>query len=298
MKHLIAIVGPTAIGKTSLSIALAKHFNTEIISADSRQFFKEMTIGTAKPLPAEMDGVKHHFVDCISIKEKYTAGQFEKDVLSTLDELYKKHDVVILVGGSGLYVNAVINGIDEIPSDIKIREELNEKLATEGIAPLQEMLKKLDTSHYEKMDIHNPQRLVRALEVCLATGKPYSDLRKNQSKTRNFNTIKIGLTADREIIYDRINQRVDIMVNEGLIEEVKELIPHKNLNALQTVGYKELFDYFDGTKTKEEAIDKIKQNTRNFAKRQLTWFKRDTNTKWFSIDEKDEIIPYLTKKLN
>lgn len=298
MKHLIAIVGPTAIGKTSLSIALAKHFNTEIISADSRQFFKEMTIGTAKPLPAEMDGVKHHFVDYISIKEKYTAGQFEKDVLSTLDELHKTHDVVILVGGSGLYVNAVIDGIDEIPSDTKIREELNKKLAKEGILPLQEMLKKLDISHYEKMDIQNPQRLIRALEVCLVTGKPYSDLRKNQSKKRNFNTIKIGLTADREVIYDRINQRVDIMLNEGLIDEVKELIPYKELNALQTVGYKELFDYFDGTKTKEEAIEKIKQNTRNFAKRQLTWFKRDTNTIWFDIDKKEEIIPFLTKKLN
>ena len=295
MKHLIAIVGPTAIGKTSLSIELAKHFNTEIISADSRQFFKEMTIGTAKPFPKEMDGVKHHYVDCISIEEQYTAGQFEKDALATIDEIFKKNDVAILVGGSGLYVNAVLDGIDEIPSSIKIREELNTKLKEEGIRPLQLMLKELDPAHFRKMDIRNPQRLIRALEVCLVTGEPYSQLRKGETKERPFNIIKVGLTADREIIYDRINQRVDIMISEGLVEEVKSLHPKKDFNALQTVGYRELFDYFEDKKTKEEAIDKIKQNTRNFAKRQLTWFKRDETTKWFDITEQKGIISHLDK---
>lgn len=295
MKHLIAIVGPTAIGKTSLSIALAKHFGTEIISADSRQFFKEMTIGTAKPLAEEMDGVKHHFVDCISIEDKYTAGQFEKDALETIENIFKTNDVAVLVGGSGLYVNAVLDGIDEIPSDIKIREELNAKLKEEGIRPLQLMLRDLDHIHFRKMDIRNPQRLIRALEVCLVTGEPYSQLRKNSAKERDFNIIKIGLTADRETIYDRINQRVDIMVKEGLVEEVKNLVAHKELNALQTVGYRELFDFFEGTKTEEEAVDKIKQNTRNFAKRQLTWFKRDLTTKWFDISEKDAVEPFVAK---
>jgi tRNA dimethylallyltransferase len=297
MKHLIAIVGPTAIGKTSLSIELAKHFKTEIISADSRQFFKEMTIGTAKPLAKEMDGVKHHFVDCISIDEKYTAGQFEKDAIETIENIFKTNDVAVLVGGSGLYVNAVIDGIDEIPSDIKIREELNAKLKEEGIRPLQLMLKDLDHAHFRKMDIRNPQRLIRALEVCLVTGEPYSQLRKNKAKERDFNIIKIGLTAGREVIYDRINQRVDIMIEQGLIDEVKALHPKKELNALQTVGYRELFDYFEDTKTKEEAIEKIKQNTRNFAKRQLTWFKRDEATKWFDITEKEGVLPFIEKNI-
>lgn len=294
MKHLISIVGPTAIGKTSLSIALAKHFNTEIISADSRQIFKEMSIGTAKPTVEEMDGVKHHFIDAISIEDIYTAGQFEKDALKAIETIFKKNDVAILTGGSGLYVNAVLDGIDEVPSDLKIREELNARLKEEGIRPLQLLLKDLDLAHYKKMDIRNPQRLIRALEVCLVTNEPYSQLRKNEAKERDFNIIKIGLTAPREVIYDRINQRVDIMVKEGLVEEVKALIPHKSLNALQTVGYKELFDYFEETKTLDEAIEKIKQNTRNFAKRQLTWFKRDTGMKWFDITEKENIIPHVS----
>jgi tRNA dimethylallyltransferase len=297
LKHLITIVGPTAIGKTSLSIALAKHYNTEIISADSRQIFKEMSIGTAKPSVEEMDGVKHHFVDAISVTDRYTAGQFEKEAIEAINTIFEKNDVAILAGGSGLYVNAVIDGIDEVPSDLKIREELNTSLKEEGIRPLQLMLQEKDPAHYNRMDIRNPQRLIRALEVCLVTGEPYSQLRKEEPKVRDFNIIKIGLEAPRETIYDRINQRVDIMMKQGLEEEVKALTPHKELNSLKTVGYQELFDYFDGNKTKEEAIDKIKQNTRNFAKRQLTWFKKKPDTKWFDISETENIIPYITKKI-
>lgn len=293
MKTLISIVGPTAIGKTSLGISLANHFNTEIISADSRQFFKEMSIGTAKPTQQELSEAKHHLVDCLSINEFYTAGQFEKQALEIIANIHQKNDVAIMVGGSGLYVNAVINGIDDIPSNKEIREELNLKLAQEGIEPLQEQLKQLDELHYNAMDIHNPQRLVRALEVCLTSGKTYTSFKNKSPKKRPFNVITIGLTADRELIYNRINTRVDVMIKAGLIEEVKRLIPQQELNALQTVGYRELFSYFKRDIILEEAINLIKQNTRRFAKRQLTWFKKNEQTSWFDIDKKDEIIPYL-----
>ena len=296
-KHLISIVGPTAIGKTSLSIKLAKKLGCEIISADSRQFFKEMEIGTAKPTKEEMDGVPHHFVDFISVDEKYTAGQFEKDVLTKLEELFEKNDTVIMVGGSGLYVKAVLNGIDEVPADEKIREELNERLIFEGIRPLQLELKELDEEHFNRMDIRNPQRLIRALEVCLVSGKPYSDFRKRTVKERPFSITRIGLTADRELIYDRINQRVDLMMEAGLEKEAKILFPKKELNSLNTVGYKELFDYFEEKITLEQAIEKIKQNTRNFAKRQMTWFKKDEGTTWFQHDEVSKIESFIDETL-
>ena len=297
-KTLITIVGPTAIGKTSFSVELAKQLDCEIISADSRQFYKEMSIGTAKVTPEEMDGVPHHFVDFLSIEEFYTAGQFENDVLVKLEELFKEKEVVILVGGSGLYVNSVISGIDEIPSDLELRAELNKELEENGLRHMQQKLKKLDYDHYRFMDKQNPQRLIRAIEVCMTTGKKYSELRKHVPKKRDFNIVQVGLTADREIIYDRINTRVDEMVNSGLIEEVKSLLPHKELNSLNTVGYKELFKHFDGEWELDFAIEKIKQNTRNFAKRQLTWFKKDENTKWFDvIEEKDKIQKYITKSL-
>lgn len=292
-KALITLVGPTAIGKTSLSIELAKQLNCEIISADSRQFYKEMSVGTAKVTPEEMEGVPHHFVDFLSIEEFYTAGQFEKDVLNKLEDLFKENNVAILVGGSGLYVNAVLSGIDEIPSDLELRAELNQELKENGLKHMQQKLKKLDYDHYRFMDKQNPQRLIRAIEVCMTTGKKYSELRKQAPKERDFNSVQIGLTADREVIYDRINNRVDEMIESGLIEEVKSLWSHKELNSLNTVGYKELFKHFDGEWELDFAIEKIKQNTRNFAKRQLTWFKKDKNTQWFDVTSEKEKIKKL-----
>jgi len=296
MKHLIVIVGPTAIGKTSLSIELANHYNCHIISADSRQFFKEMAIGTAKPTKQELAAAPHHFVDCISVHERYSAGTFENDVILKLKELYKTNDYAIMVGGSGLYVNAVCDGIDDIPFNLDVREKLNEELEEFGIEKLQNELKEKDPSHFASMNIQNPQRLIRAVEVCRITNKPYSSFRNNEPKKRDFNIIKIGLNTDREVVYNRINKRVDIMMQEGLLEEVKSLTPFQDLNALNTVGYKELFAYLNDEKTLEEAINLVKQNTRNFAKRQLTWFNKDKFTKWFEPNRLDEIISYLETK--
>lgn len=297
MKHLIVIVGPTAIGKTSLSIELANHYNCDIISADSRQFFKEMAIGTAKPTKEELAAAQHHFVDFISVKERYSAGTFENDVILKLKELYKTNNYAILVGGSGLYVNAVCDGIDDIPFDLKEREKLNAELEEFGIRKLQEELKAKDPEHFERMNIKNPQRLIRAIEVCRITGKTYSSFRNTTAKQRDFNIIKIGLNTDREIVYDRINRRVDIMMEEGLLDEVKSLANYKELNSLNTVGYKELFRYLDNETSLEEAVGKIKQNTRNFAKRQLTWFRKDKNTEWFEPLQLDEIITSIDNKV-
>ncbi len=284
--YLISIVGATAIGKTALSIKLANHFQTEIISCDSRQFFKEMSIGTAVPSEEEQNAAIHHFIQHISIFDSYNVGQFEKDAIAKLDELFQKHKVVIMVGGSGLYVDAVVKGLDEFPKvDPKIRIDLNQQLAEKGIASLQRQLLELDPVYYKKVALENPHRLIRALEICIGSGQPYSSFLKAETTQRNFTSIKIGLTADREIIYDRINRRVDIMMNEGLLEEAKALYPHKKLNALQTVGYRELFSYFDGDFTLDFAISEIKKNTRRFAKRQGTWFRRDENTSWFDYEE-------------
>lgn len=297
-KTLISIVGPTAIGKTALSIELAKAYNCEIISADSRQFFKEMSIGTAKPTPEEMNGVVHHFVDCISIQEFYTAGQFENDVMTKLSEIFENQDITIMVGGSGLYVNAVLAGIDEIPSDLELRNQLNQELEEKGLRHMQQKLKKLDYEHFKFMDKQNPQRLVRAIEVCLTTGKKYSELRNQTAKKREFDIIQVGITADREVIYDRINQRVDSMVKDGLVEEVTGLFAQKELNSLNTVGYKEIFRHLEGEWELDFAIEKIKQNTRNFAKRQLTWFKKDEKTTWFDImNDKDKLVQHIEKSL-
>lgn len=297
-KTLISIVGPTAIGKTALSIELAKAYNCEIISADSRQFFKEMSIGTAKPTPEEMNGVVHHFVDCISIQEFYTAGQFENDVMTKLSEIFENQDIIIMVGGSGLYVNAVLAGIDEIPSDLELRNQLNQELEEKGLRHMQQKLKKLDYEHFKFMDKQNPQRLVRAIEVCLTTGKKYSELRNQTAKKREFDIIQVGITADREVVYDRINQRVDSMVKDGLVEEVTGLFAQKELNSLNTVGYKEIFRHLEGEWELDFAIEKIKQNTRNFAKRQLTWFKKDEKTTWFDImNEKDKLVQHIEKSL-
>jgi tRNA dimethylallyltransferase len=281
-KLLISIVGPTAIGKTALSIKLANTFNTEIISADSRQFFKEMNIGTAAPSKEELTAAKHHFIHHKSIQENYNVGAFEKDALNLLYQLYQNHDVVIMVGGSGMYVDAVTKGLDDFPEvDAGIRETLNKQLQEKGLPYLQNQLKELDTISYKNIAIDNPHRVIRALEICIGTGKPYSSFLNKKTINRNFKTITIGLTADRDIIYNRINQRVDIMMQQGLLEEVKSLIQFKNLNALNTVGYKELFNYLDGEWTVDFAVSEIKKNSRRFAKRQLTWLKKDENILWF-----------------
>ncbi|MCD0473844.1 tRNA (adenosine(37)-N6)-dimethylallyltransferase MiaA [Flavobacterium sp. EDS] len=305
MKYLITIVGPTAIGKTALSITLAQHFKCEIISCDSRQFFKEMTIGTAVPNPDELQAAKHHFIQNISIFDNYTVGDYEKEALNKLEELFKHNDYAILIGGSGLYVDAVLKGFDEFPEiDTTIREKIAQEYEQKGITYLQEQLKKLDSSYYNKLTIENPQtlqnpqRMMRFVEVCLGTEKPYSSFLNQKKNNRNFTPILIGLEADRAVIYDRINQRVDIMLNNGLLEEAQRLHPNKALNALQTVGYRELFSYFDGEFTLPFAIEEIKKNTRRFSKRQLTWFKRNENTKWFDyLTPKSEIINFINKNI-
>ncbi|WP_299277769.1 tRNA (adenosine(37)-N6)-dimethylallyltransferase MiaA [uncultured Psychroserpens sp.] len=289
--YLISIVGPTAIGKTALSIKLASHFNTEIISADSRQFYNEMQIGTAAPTPSELAAATHHFIKHLSVDHYYNVGAFEKDAIALLDKLHQKHKVVVMVGGSGLYVNAVTKGLDDLPKiDVATRTLLNTRYQNEGLKPLQAQLKALDPKAYKTIAIDNPQRVIRALEVCLSSGKPYSSFLKGKDKTRAFKTITIGLTAERQNIYDRINQRVDLMITEGLLDEVKQLKPMQHLNALNTVGYKELFNYLDGTWDLEFAISEIKKNTRRFAKRQLTWFKKNENTIWFDYQYKLEAI--------
>lgn len=295
-KTLIVIVGPTAVGKTSISIELAKRLQCDILSCDSRQFFKEMSIGTAKPAYSEMDGVTHHFIDSHSIHTSYSVGDFEREGLAKLSELFKDNDVAIMVGGSGLYVKAICEGFDDFPEIApSVREKLNERLEIEGILPLQEQLKTLDPVHYKKVDIHNSQRVIRALEVCMGTGKPYSSFTTNKVNKRPFNILKIGINLEREKLYERINQRVDLMMKDGLLEEAKLLYPYKYINALQTVGYKELFDFFEKKITLNEATDLIKQNSRRYAKRQLTWFKRDEEIKWFEPSEFNQILSEIIK---
>ncbi|TWO31895.1 tRNA (adenosine(37)-N6)-dimethylallyltransferase MiaA [Seonamhaeicola sediminis] len=299
-KYLISVIGPTAIGKTNLSIQLAKHFKTEIISADSRQFFKEMQIGTAAPTDQELAAAKHHFIHHKSIHDEYSVGSFEKEVLQKLDALFKTHDIVIMVGGSGLYVDAVTKGLDHFPDiDSSIRERLNKQLEVEGLESLQKQLKELDETSYNSIATDNPHRVIRALEICIGTGKSYSSFLNKDKTQRNFKTITVGLTAERETIYNRINKRVNIMVKEGLLEEVETLIPHKNLNALNTVGYKEIFKYFGGEWTLDFAISEIKKNTRRFAKRQLTWFKKSEDTLWFDYTtDLNTIINSINNKIN
>lgn len=303
MNYLITIVGPTAIGKTALSIALAQYFGCNIISCDSRQFFKEMKIGTAVPSDDELAAATHHFIQNKSILEHYSVGDFEKEALEKLDELFAKNNIQIMVGGSGLYVDAVLKGFDEFP-DIEegVRTEINSKFEALGIEFLQDKLQELDPDYYKKLQIENPQtlqnpqRMKRFVEVCIGSGLLYSDFIGKRKIKRNFTPIIIGLEAEREIMYDRINKRVDLMFNAGLVEEVKQLLPNKERNALQTVGYRELFDYFEGKSTLEFAIAQIKQNTRRFAKRQMTWFKRTENAVWFDYETKmDTIISEIDK---
>ncbi|WP_445451977.1 tRNA (adenosine(37)-N6)-dimethylallyltransferase MiaA [Flavobacterium sp. 25HG05S-40] len=305
MNYLITIIGPTAIGKTSLSIALAQHFGCDILSCDSRQFFKEMRIGTAVPNASELASAKHHFIQNKSIFEHYTVGDFEKEAIMQLDKLFLKNNIQIMVGGSGLYVDAVLKGFDHFPDiDNAIRKKLNADFEELGITYLQQQLQKLDSEYYLNIALKNPQtlqnqqRMKRFVEVCLATGKPYSSFLNQKKNQRNFTPIIIGLEAERAIMYERINQRVDSMIEEGLVKEAESLFEHQQLNALQTVGYRELFDYFEGKISLDFAIEEIKKNTRRFSKRQLTWFKRTEHSIWFDyVTERKTIIDYINSKI-
>ena len=289
-KTLIVIAGPTAVGKTAIAIQVAKHYNTVVLSADSRQFYREMSIGTAKPDADELAAVKHHFIDSHSIHENFSVGDFEKQALALLDELFKEYDAVVMAGGSGLYIKAVCEGFDNLPvADAGTRDKLNKDFIKLGIKHLQERLKEVDPDYYEQVDIQNPQRLIRALEVFETTGKPISYYRKSTVNKRPFNIVKIGLNLPRDILYQQINYRVDKMLELGLLDEVRSLIPHRSLNALNTVGYSELFNYFDENTDLESALELIKQNTRHFAKRQLTWFRKDKDMHWLEADNEDVV---------
>lgn len=297
-KTLIVVVGPTAIGKTALAITLAKHFNTEIVSADSRQFFKEMAIGTAKPDAEELAAAKHHFINSHSVSQLFSTGDFEVEALKTIDNIFSNHTTAIMVGGSGLYINAVVNGLDEMPEiDLSIREKLNNQFETEGISAIQTQLAAHDPEYFAKVDQQNPQRMIRGLEVFLSTGQKLSSMLSATKKQRPFNIIKIGLNTDRAVLYNRINLRVDKMMELGLLEEVKSLLPYRTFNALNTVGYAELFDYIDDKISLEAAVSAIKQNTRRFAKRQLTWFRRDEEIKWFEPNDSEEVIQFINSKI-
>lgn len=291
-KTLLCILGPTAVGKTTTAIKLAQALNTEIISADSRQFFQEISIGTAKPSVEELTQAKHHFIGHLSIHQPYSAGDFERDALLKLDELFKQHDVVIAVGGSGLYVKALIDGLDDMPkADENLRNELNQLYAEQGIEPLQQQLLSLNPDLYNQTEVLNPQRVMRAIEVALAIKNGF--VPNSKKHKRNFNVIKVVIDLPREVLYDRINTRVDVMMQQGLLNEAQSMLPHRDNYALQTVGYKELFEYFDGVHSIEKAVDLIKQHTRNYAKRQITWFKKEAPDFWFSPHQTKEILALL-----
>jgi len=285
-KTLIVVAGPTAVGKTAAAIELARHYNTVVVSADSRQFFREMSIGTAKPNTQELAAVKHYFIDSHSITEPFSVGDFEKQGLALLDKLFKTHNKVVLAGGSGLYIKAICEGFDDLPTaDPAIRERLNQELEEKGIAHLQQQLQSVDPVYYNEVDLGNPQRIIRALEVFESSGKPFSSYRQATINKRPFNIIKLALNLPREVLYNRINHRVDLMVQQGLLTEAEALLPFRQFNALNTVGYTELFDYFDGKTSLEKAIEMRKQNTRRFAKRQLTWFRKDNTFHWFQASD-------------
>lgn len=297
-KTLIAIVGPTAVGKTAMAISLAQYYKTAIISADSRQFYREMSIGTAKPDPEELHAAPHYFIDSHTITQDYSAGDFEREALQKLEELFQLHEVVIMVGGSGLFVRALCEGLDDLPkAGDEVRERLNHELATNGLEVLKDRLKSIDPAYFETADIDNPQRVVRALEVFEATGKPMSFYHKKEVEKRPFDVLTIGLHMDRAQLYERINLRVDLMLAKGLLDEVKALLPFRTKPALLTVGYAELFDYLDGKQSLAEAVEKIKQNSRRYAKRQITWFKKYGHTHWFQSQETDAIIDFIQKEL-
>lgn len=297
-KLLLVVTGPTASGKTSLAIQLALHFKTEIISADSRQFYKELPIGTAAATTFELNQVVHHFVGSISIVDTMDVATYEKEVLELLIRLFEKHDILILSGGSGLFIDAICHGLDDLPeTSFEIRKKVQEIYLTEGLSGLQQQLEILDPDYFQLMDKQNPRRLQRALEVCLQSGKAYTSFRTRTRKKRPFDILKIAIQTDRDELIDRINDRVDKMMAEGLLDEVKKLLEHRSLNALNTVGYKELFDYLDGRYTLDQAVDKIKINTRRYAKRQMTWFRKNDEYNWFSINVVNQIIEFINQKM-
>lgn len=288
---LVAIIGPTAVGKTETGVQLAEHFQTEIISADSRQMFRELKVGTALPSADQLSRVKHHFIGNLSLNDYYNVSMFEQDVLTLLSGLLPEKPIVFMVGGSTLYIDAVFHGIDDLPSvDQELRKELQDSYREQGIEFLRMKLKMLDPEYYQRVDLKNPNRLLKAIEISLMTGKPYSSLLTSPKRERAFRIVKIGLNTNREQLFSQINQRVDQMFEQGLVEEAQSLYPFRHLNALNTVGYKELFAHFDGSTSLEEARELIKRNTRNYAKRQLTWFKRDKDIVWFEPDQKAEMI--------
>lgn len=294
-KHLIVIVGPTAVGKTALSVQLAQHFQSEIISADARQFYHNMGIGTAQPTKKEMQGIPHHFLAFLPVQECYTAGRFEKEALQKLTDLFIQHNIVILIGGSGLYIKALCEGLADLPPVApSVRTMLNLALKEHGLSYLTQMLAEKDPNYYNIVDLKNPKRVIRALEICISTGVPYSTLRNQLPKAdRTFNIITIGIAQEKHILHERIDLRVDAMMQQGLLQEVEKLYPYKALNALQTLGYKEIFNYIDGTYSLEEAIRQIKTNTRKYAKRQMTWFKKNSHTTWFTPDDYAKISAYI-----
>ena len=296
-KTLIVVTGPTAVGKTELCLDIAKYFNIPIINADSRQIYKELKIGTAAPTEEQMRQVRHFFVGTLSIADYYSASMYEEQTMSLLHELFQTSNIALMCGGSMMYIDAVCNGIDDIPTvSDEIRNELKKRLANEGLEELCKLLKTLDPEHYEIVDRQNPRRVVHALEICLMTGKTYTSFRTNEKKERPFQIIKIAINRNREELYERINHRVDQMMEDGLLEEAQRLYNQRNLNALNTVGYKEMFACFDGTWSLEEAIERLKGNTRRYARKQLTWFKKDPSVKWFSPDDKEEIIKYIRER--
>ena len=295
-KTLIVITGPTAVGKTALCLDIAQHFGIPIINADSRQIYKELKIGTASPTSEQLQLVPHYFVGSLSLTDYYSASLFEQQVLEILSRQFRSHDFALMAGGSMMYIDAVCDGIDDIPTvDDQTRETLKQRLKEEGLEALVEQLKELDPEYYEIVDRQNPRRVVHGLEICLMTGRTYTSFRKREKKERPFRIVKIGLNRPREELYDRINQRVDQMMQQGLLEEAKALYPMRQMNALNTVGYKELFDYLDGRWPLEEAVERIKGNTRRYARKQLTWYKKDPQIRWFHPDEKEQIISYISQ---
>ena len=294
---LITLAGPTAVGKTSLSIQLAKELNTSIFSSDSRQFYREISIGTAKPNIEELTDVKHYFINNKSIHDIYSAGDYENEIIFELEMFFKQKEIAFLVGGSGMYIDAVVKGLDNLPKDLNIREELNKRFKKDGIVVLQNELKKLDPAHYKNIDTLNPQRIIRSLEVCLITGKPYSSFLSNSTKKRSFSNLKFLLFLDKEILYNNINLRVDNMIEDGLIEEVESLKNLNNLNALNTVGYKEIFNYLHGKTDKKSAIEQIKINTKKYSKRQMTWFKKDPSYQWINNNDIEKSRMSILKKI-
>lgn len=298
MATLLVLLGPTGVGKTELSLLLAEHFQTEIVSADSRQLFAELKIGTAAPTPEQLQRVPHHLVGTLHLDAYYSAAQYEEDAMSRLTELFKKHPVVILTGGSMMYIDAICKGIDDIPTiDAETREFIIQKYEAEGLEQLCNELRILDPEYYKIVDLKNYKRVLHALEICYMTGRTYTSFRTQSRKERPFKILKIGLTRDREELYERINHRVDEMIKEGLLNEVRSVLPYRQLNSLNTVGYKEMFQFLDGEWTLNFAIEKIKQNSRIYSRKQMTWFKRDQEIQWFHPDQTKEVMEYLEKQL-